>query len=149
MTLTGSPDVRVAVIGSGLAGLATAYYLAQTPPDKGRCVHVDLFERQPKLGMDAESISVERDGKEVRVDVPMRSFSEGKRIGLTQVIIRSSLHCTARWASSFARRASPFPFLLALTRPRRRSGNMGRTLFFCTMDGDSNAKSIYTHRLPA
>ncbi|WFC95741.1 hypothetical protein MBRA1_002395 [Malassezia brasiliensis] len=77
MTLTGSPDVRVAVVGSGLAGLTTAYYLAQTPPDKGRCVHVDLFERQPKLGMDAESISVERDGKEVRVDVPMRSFSEG------------------------------------------------------------------------
>lgn len=119
MTSTCSPDVRVAVVGSGLAGLATAYYLAQTPPDKGRCIHVDLFERQPKLGMDADSISVERGGQEVRVDVPMRSFSEGWLQSLIQAITPSSLRCTAPWASSFARRASPLPFLRALTKQRR------------------------------
>lgn len=77
MTSGQQADVRVAVVGSGLAGLATAYYLASAQLDKGKHVHVDLLERHEKLGMDAESVSVERDNKPLRIDVPMRSFSEG------------------------------------------------------------------------
>ncbi|KAJ2786089.1 hypothetical protein H4R18_000121 [Coemansia javaensis] len=53
---------RVAVVGSGLAGLATAHML-QT----GGC-EVELFERADSVGMDAGSLTV--DG--VRVDVPFR-----------------------------------------------------------------------------
>ncbi|WFD00355.1 hypothetical protein MYAM1_003103 [Malassezia yamatoensis] len=70
-------DVRVAVIGSGLAGLATAHYLALAPIDKGKRVHVDIIEKNSSLGMDSESISIDQEGEHVRIDVPMRSFSEG------------------------------------------------------------------------
>lgn len=78
MSESGSPrGVRVAVVGSGLAGLSAAYFLANTPSAQGKSVRVELFERHEKLGMDAESVSVERNGRSVRVDVPMRAFSQG------------------------------------------------------------------------
>ncbi|WFD44147.1 hypothetical protein MPSI1_002813 [Malassezia psittaci] len=77
MQAASSADVRVAVIGSGLAGLATAHYLALAPIDKGKRVHVDIIEKNSSLGMDSESISIDQGGKLVRIDVPMRSFSEG------------------------------------------------------------------------
>ncbi|WFD32472.1 hypothetical protein MSPP1_003520 [Malassezia sp. CBS 17886] len=71
------PSVRVAVIGTGLAGLSVAHLLAETPLQGCRRVHVDVFERNQTLGMDSESITVVRDGHAVRVDVPMRAFSQG------------------------------------------------------------------------
>ncbi|KAJ1738675.1 hypothetical protein LPJ78_001115 [Coemansia sp. RSA 989] len=55
----------VAVIGSGLAGLTTAYLLRRGGYE------VELFEKASSIGMDAGSISV--DG--VRVDVPFRVFT--------------------------------------------------------------------------
>ncbi|KAJ3394749.1 hypothetical protein HDU84_006892 [Entophlyctis sp. JEL0112] len=89
--------VRVAVIGSGLAGMSAAHVLSQTPG-----FHVALFERNPGLGMDAGSIPVPCEcedceasgllrggkGKKLsgnyrqrhyagRIDVPMRSFFPG------------------------------------------------------------------------
>ncbi|KAJ3035412.1 hypothetical protein HDV00_004010 [Rhizophlyctis rosea] len=79
--------VRVAVIGSGLAGLSTAYLLASTNVD-GECpFEVHLYEKSASLGMDSASIPVpcfcrkcKKDGGEDvehiegRMDVPMRSF---------------------------------------------------------------------------
>ncbi|KAJ3246459.1 hypothetical protein HDU77_008935 [Chytriomyces hyalinus] len=90
-------QIRVAVIGSGLAGMSAAHLLSQTGG-----VDVTLFERNPGLGMDAGSIPVPcecadcvsdadtLDGQsEVspfkvdsphyngRIDVPMRSFFPG------------------------------------------------------------------------
>ncbi|KAJ2159804.1 hypothetical protein GGF46_002744 [Coemansia sp. RSA 552] len=53
---------RVAVVGSGLAGLATAHMLRH-----GGC-DVELFEKADSVGMDAASLTV--DG--VRIDVPFR-----------------------------------------------------------------------------
>ncbi|GAA5901704.1 hypothetical protein JCM6882_006046 [Rhodosporidiobolus microsporus] len=79
---THHPPVRVAVIGTGLAGLATAYLLrhANHSHSDGQPVVYDvhLFERNDQLGMDAASVSVKtEEGKEVRVDVPMRSINGG------------------------------------------------------------------------
>lgn len=57
---------RVAVIGSGIAGLAAAWGL--------KAGHeVTLFERHTRLGMDALSIDI----GERRIDVPMRVVYEG------------------------------------------------------------------------
>ncbi|KAG9104150.1 hypothetical protein FRC06_005042 [Ceratobasidium sp. 370] len=77
--------VKVAVIGSGLAGLSAAYLLARSR-SQGSDVEFDIhiFEKSPVLGMDAESLTVrvpspsgqEKDA-EIRVDVPMRSIQGG------------------------------------------------------------------------
>ncbi|KAI0321005.1 splicing factor, Prp19-binding domain-containing protein [Amylostereum chailletii] len=80
--------VKVAVIGSGLAGLTTAYLLStlRTRTDvafaDGERVdfEVHLFEKASELGMDSHSISLTLPGApqaEWRVDVPMRSFQGG------------------------------------------------------------------------
>ncbi|KAJ3075645.1 hypothetical protein HDU98_007329 [Podochytrium sp. JEL0797] len=80
---------RVAVIGSGLAGLSAAHVLSQTEG-----FEATLFERNGGLGMDAGSIPVPCDCKQCeplkaetgnkipahyagRIDVPMRSFFPG------------------------------------------------------------------------
>jgi len=60
-----SNQKRVAVVGSGIAGLTAAYLLS-------RKHHVTLFEREELLGMDAHS----RDAYGARMDIPLRVFSE-------------------------------------------------------------------------
>lgn len=68
--------LRVAVVGSGLAGLTAAYFLvSQHDPEHTRKIHVTLYERSPMLGMDSESVTVEHHGQTQRIDVPMRAFS--------------------------------------------------------------------------
>ncbi|CAE6422196.1 unnamed protein product [Rhizoctonia solani] len=77
------PTIKVAVVGSGLAGLTSAYLLAKhQPADADFEVHI--FEKSSVLGMDAESLTVKVPGnsntekaKEMRVDVPMRSIQGG------------------------------------------------------------------------
>ncbi|KAI8141588.1 hypothetical protein BJV82DRAFT_670499 [Fennellomyces sp. T-0311] len=64
--------VKVAVIGSGLAGLTAAYLLAQND-----AFEPHIFEKGDKLGMDAASISVGSSQDKFRIDVPMRSFMSG------------------------------------------------------------------------
>lgn len=75
--------VRIAVVGSGLAGLVTAYILSKADfrkPDGTRlCFEIHLFEKQSALGMDSSSISV-KTGKgdaTFRIDTPMRSINGG------------------------------------------------------------------------
>jgi predicted NAD/FAD-binding protein len=77
------PRTKVAVIGSGLAGLTASHLL------NNEDVEVHLFERASALGMDSESITIPGLGK--RVTVPMRSYQGGyyprlielyKRIGV-------------------------------------------------------------------
>ncbi|KAJ1844085.1 hypothetical protein LPJ57_009584, partial [Coemansia sp. RSA 486] len=60
-----SAKKRVAVVGSGLAGLTAAHFL-----QKGGW-HVELFEKGSAVGMDAGSVTVD----DVRVDVPFRVFT--------------------------------------------------------------------------
>ncbi|KAI9091533.1 hypothetical protein DFS34DRAFT_584477 [Phlyctochytrium arcticum] len=60
---------QVAVIGSGLAGLVTAYLLTVNG------FAVDLYERNTGLGMAAASVVMpKQDGTKFIMDVPMRSF---------------------------------------------------------------------------
>lgn len=59
---------RIAVVGSGIGGLAAAWALST------RRHRVTLYEAQPTLGMDAYSVDVPGPDGEVRVDVPMRVF---------------------------------------------------------------------------
>ncbi|KAG5721971.1 hypothetical protein E4T56_gene18455 [Termitomyces sp. T112] len=76
-------QVKVAVVGSGLAGL-TATYLLNKPVAQESDVEfeVHLFEKAPMLGMDSSSVSLPSTDSEAvedawRVDVPMRSFQGG------------------------------------------------------------------------
>lgn len=64
----------VAIIGTGLAGLATAYALARD----GRFA-VDVFEARDSPGLDAASVTLKdtADDSLHRVDLPMRSFAGG------------------------------------------------------------------------
>ncbi|KEP46156.1 microfibrillar-associated protein [Rhizoctonia solani 123E] len=72
--------IKVAVVGSGLAGLTSAFLLAKYQPADAE-FEVHIFEKSSVLGMDAESLTVIVPGnsdaekaKEMRVDVPMRSI---------------------------------------------------------------------------
>lgn len=58
--------IKIAVIGSGLAGLSAAYLLTKGS-DR---FEVHLFEKNSSLGMDASSISI-GPKKEHRIDVSM------------------------------------------------------------------------------
>lgn len=79
--------VKVAVVGSGLAGLAAAYLLStahqraniQYGRDGPVEFEVHIFEKAETLGMDSHSISLTLPGEagEWAVDVPMRSFQGG------------------------------------------------------------------------
>lgn len=60
---------RVAVIGSGIAGLAAAWALKDQH-------EVTLFERHASLGMDALSVDIPNGQGTQRVDVPMRVIYE-------------------------------------------------------------------------
>ncbi|KAJ7119899.1 hypothetical protein C8R43DRAFT_1099128 [Mycena crocata] len=69
--------VKVAVVGSGLAGLTAAYLLSSTTSDKDIVFDVHLFEKAATLGMDSASVSISNGDQEWRIDVPMRSFQGG------------------------------------------------------------------------
>ncbi|KAI8990283.1 hypothetical protein BDB01DRAFT_848354 [Pilobolus umbonatus] len=68
--------IRIAVIGTGLAGLSTAYMLTEGEIGDDKQIEVFLFEKNESVGMDAASISIGTTN-EYRVDVPMRSFMSG------------------------------------------------------------------------
>ncbi|KAK7688299.1 hypothetical protein QCA50_008670 [Cerrena zonata] len=71
--------VKVAVVGSGLAGLTAAYRLSKVKRLDDVEFEVHLFEKASSLGMDSRSVSLDLPGceEEYRVDVPMRSFQGG------------------------------------------------------------------------
>ncbi|PFH54890.1 hypothetical protein AMATHDRAFT_134337 [Amanita thiersii Skay4041] len=69
--------VKVAVIGSGLTGLTTAYLLRRALDDPNTEFDVHLYEKEATIGMDAFSISLPVSEEQWRIDVPMRSFHAG------------------------------------------------------------------------
>ncbi|KAJ3849304.1 splicing factor, Prp19-binding domain-containing protein [Lentinula lateritia] len=66
--------VKVAVVGTGLAGLSAAYLLSGSSSTE-----VEFEVHSSTLGMDSSSITLPVPGKEQkwRIDVPMRSFQSG------------------------------------------------------------------------
>ncbi|KAJ6519280.1 hypothetical protein C8R45DRAFT_950840 [Mycena sanguinolenta] len=68
--------VKVAVVGSGLAGLTAAYLLASSHPEDVE-FDVQLFEKTSSMGMDSSSVSIGNKDQDWRIDVPMRSFQGG------------------------------------------------------------------------
>jgi len=69
-------QIRVAVIGSGMAGLVTAYLLNQ---DVHSRYAVTIFERDDVLSLDSASLSIPNPtkGTSDRIDLPMRAFAGG------------------------------------------------------------------------
>lgn len=62
--------LKIAVVGSGIAGLSAAWLL-------GRDHEVTIFEKHEHLGMDARSLDLPGGGESARIDVPLRVFFEG------------------------------------------------------------------------
>ncbi|KAM0425839.1 hypothetical protein ACHAPT_008777 [Fusarium lateritium] len=67
---------RVAVIGTGLAGLTTAYLLRS---DEQRRYAVTLFEQADRLSFDSASVTVKNEETDLveRIDLPMRASAGG------------------------------------------------------------------------
>ena len=60
--------MKVAVIGSGISGLSSAYYLSKKH-------HVDLFEREDYFGGHSYTIDIIINGKKIPVDVGFIVFN--------------------------------------------------------------------------
>ncbi|KAK0386034.1 hypothetical protein NLU13_5871 [Sarocladium strictum] len=73
---TASDPIRVAIVGSGLAGLTTAYLLHN---DARKRYEVTVFEQAQALSFDSQSVAVKNrtTGKVERVDLPMRASAGG------------------------------------------------------------------------
>ena len=62
--------MRVAVVGSGIAGLTAAWLLSREH-------EVTIFEKHARLGMDAHSLDVGVAPDNARIDLPLRVFFDG------------------------------------------------------------------------
>ncbi|KAK9472252.1 uncharacterized protein V1510DRAFT_417744 [Dipodascopsis tothii] len=92
----GAPPARprVAVVGTGLAGLATAYYLG-----RDRRFDIELFDSNPTIGLDAASLTVTTDAGRRRVDVPMRSLAGGYYTNVLALYRELGLRLERQWYS--------------------------------------------------
>ena len=63
---------RIAVIGSGISGLASAWLLQRQAPDR----QVTLFEAQPRLGGHANTVDVTLEGQTYPVDTGFLVFND-------------------------------------------------------------------------
>lgn len=61
--------MRIAVIGTGIAGLSAAWALRRSGHE------VVVLERKPRLGMDAHAVALDPATPEAAVDVPLRAFT--------------------------------------------------------------------------
>ncbi|MEL6870759.1 MAG: FAD-dependent oxidoreductase [Pseudomonadota bacterium] len=68
--------MKIAIIGSGIAGLSAAWLLSQKH-------QVTLFEKFDYLGMDAHALEVGDEHGDARIDVPLRVFFNGFYPNLT------------------------------------------------------------------
>lgn len=63
---------RIAVIGAGISGLASAWLLQREAPNR----HVTLFEAQPRLGGHANTVDVTLEGQTYPVDTGFLVFND-------------------------------------------------------------------------
>lgn len=68
--------MKIAVVGSGIAGLSAAWLLSKDH-------EVTVFERSARLGMDAHGLDIESSEGNARIDVPLRVFFGGFYPNLT------------------------------------------------------------------
>ncbi|KAF9535769.1 splicing factor, Prp19-binding domain-containing protein [Crepidotus variabilis] len=97
--------VKVAVVGSGLAGLTAAHLLNNARESQDTQFEVHVFEKSSLIGMDSASISLPTsDPKETwRIDVPMRSFQGGYYTRLIELYKRIGVQlCQANFSYSFS-----------------------------------------------
>ncbi|KAG6918686.1 hypothetical protein DXG01_012504 [Tephrocybe rancida] len=109
-------QVKVAVVGSGLAGLTAAHLLSKPAAGESDVeFEVHLFEKAPMLGMDCSSVSLPSSESEAledawRVDVPMRSFQGGYYPQLIALYTRLGVAFReADFSYSFSLLTSPSP----------------------------------------
>ncbi len=62
--------MKIAVVGSGIAGLSAAWLLSKQH-------QVTVFEKHDHLGMDAHSLALSAEQADARIDVPLRVFFDG------------------------------------------------------------------------
>lgn len=115
--------MRIAVIGSGIAGLVCAHKLRHQSHD------VVLFERQPSIGIDAHSLDIENSAEtgRIRADVPSRMFNSAQWPELTELYREVGVETTEVSAcQSFSYLAGET--YLSLERVIRPSNLLGRIL---------------------
>ncbi|GAA5876574.1 hypothetical protein JCM1840_000813 [Sporobolomyces johnsonii] len=132
---------RIAIIGTGLAGLTAAHLLATLHPQDNHAneleLELDLFERSEQLGMDSSSISVKTGKGSFRVDVPMRSINGGSHARVKKLY--DHLHVPLvknEFSYSFSR-------LSRRPRGRRRSAEpaSSKSLEVCSTDNESRSST--------
>ncbi|KAJ4309755.1 hypothetical protein N0V94_008781 [Neodidymelliopsis sp. IMI 364377] len=81
--------MRVAVVGSGMAGLVTAHLLQR---DRRQRYAVKVFESGNTLSLDSASVSVQNAARTSsdRVDLPMRAFAGSFYNNLKSIRVRSA-----------------------------------------------------------
>lgn len=107
--------LRVAVIGSGLAGLAATWLV-------GRHAHVTVYEAHPVPGMGAHSVRLGRNGEGPLVDVPLRVLTPAYYPTLLSLYGRAGIAVAAvDYAASFSRLGGGTYFHYRNLRVGRRS----------------------------
>jgi len=106
--------MKVAVIGTGIAGLAAGFFLSHEPG-----CEVTLFEKTERIGMDSHCVMVEKkDGSTFRLNTPPRSFSKEYYPNLMELYRVSGVeieHWSWSWVS----------FLVGKFNPQVRVGRRG------------------------
>lgn len=106
--MTDAPLPTCCVVGSGISGLSAAFTLQHS----GRFSKVVIFEREPILGMDSQSVNTLIRGVEIRLDTPPRAFSEGFYPNLMSMYQLANIDIEPfNWAWSVSTLGAPRAFL--------------------------------------
>lgn len=104
----GGKKCRVAIVGTGIAGLSCAYLLSTSASG----YDVTLFEREAELGMDSQAVLVENAGSMVRVNTPPRAFSKGYYPNLFELYRQAGVEVQEwSWAYNYCIYGAASPFI--------------------------------------
>jgi hypothetical protein len=81
MTTTQQTATRIAIVGAGVSGLATAYYLQQRAERAGRLLDIHLFERKSTVGGNADTVVVKL-GRYIGADGTASDFLRWADLGV-------------------------------------------------------------------
>jgi predicted NAD/FAD-dependent oxidoreductase len=76
--------LRLAIIGGGISGLSTAYYLLREAPAQGRSLQIDIFERKATLGGNADTVLIDL-GNYIDADGGTQPFVRWADLGVNDV----------------------------------------------------------------